>query len=201
MAKAFRGADAVQVEGLRQFSKELKKIQDDGGPQGLDLLKDANYRVAEFVVDAARPAFMRLNTQTKGQAAKVAATIRPARQQIRAVVALGNAKVPWAAGIEFGAYRDKRRLIKNTGGRATVVRDEERLGRVIRNVEAQRNINTGQQVQVTKQIRGWNQFLEWRGNKTGAGYALFPTVRERIDEIVDLYGDELDKIAEAAFPD
>jgi hypothetical protein len=199
VARPTRGADSIRVQGLRDLNRALRDLPDDG--DGQRLLKQANYNVAEFVVGKARPAFEALNGETKGQASKVARTLRPAKNQLRGVVALGNAQVPWAAGVEFGAIRNKRRLVKNTGGRATIVRDEERLGRVIKNVQAQRNINTGQQVRVTRIIRGWNQFLEWRGNREGAGYALFPTMRKNMQEIVDFYGDELDKVMKAAFPD
>lgn len=199
MARPTRGADSIRVQGLRDLNRALRDLPDDGS--GQKLLKQANYNVAEFVVGKAKPAFQSLDAETKGQAGKVAKTLRPLKDQLRGVVAMGGAQVPWASGVEFGAYRNKRRLIKNTGGRATIVRDEERLGRVIKNVQAQRNINTGQQVRVTKMIRGWNQFLEWRGNREGAGYALFPTMRQNMQEIVDFYGDELDKVMREAFPD
>lgn len=45
------------------------------------------------------------------------------------------------------------------------------------------------------------QFKAWQGNGRNAGYFLYPTIRESTDEIVELYGDEIDKITRRAFPD
>lgn len=50
-------------------------------------------------------------------------------------------------------------------------------------------------------VRGWNQFQAWRGNGPDAGYALFPTIRESTEEIVEMYGDAIDEVMQAAFPD
>lgn len=50
-------------------------------------------------------------------------------------------------------------------------------------------------------IRGWNQFDSWRGNGPDAGYAVFPTIRRSESEIVDKYGDEVERILSDAFPD
>lgn len=48
---------------------------------------------------------------------------------------------------------------------------------------------------------GLNQFLAWRGNSTGAGYFLWPAVRDSNDEIMATYGDEIERITSDAFPD
>ena len=50
-------------------------------------------------------------------------------------------------------------------------------------------------------VRGWNQFNPWRGNGGDAGYFLYPTIRERTDDIVEMYGDGLERITARAFPD
>jgi hypothetical protein len=50
-------------------------------------------------------------------------------------------------------------------------------------------------------IKGWNQFDGWRGNGDDAGYAVFPTIRDSTDEILDRYGDEIERILSDAFPD
>lgn len=49
--------------------------------------------------------------------------------------------------------------------------------------------------------RGLNQFSPWRGRGRDAGYFLWPGIRDSGPEIVDTYGDELDHITRAAFPD
>lgn len=50
-------------------------------------------------------------------------------------------------------------------------------------------------------LKGWNQFQPWRGNDANAGYALFPTIRNSTEEIVDKYGDAMERLLAAAFPD
>lgn len=50
-------------------------------------------------------------------------------------------------------------------------------------------------------VRGWNQFRSWRGNGADAGYWLYPAIRDHTDEIVERYGDGLERITAKAFPD
>jgi len=50
-------------------------------------------------------------------------------------------------------------------------------------------------------VAGWNQFEPWRGSSSAAGYFLYPAITELTDEIVDKYGDAIEKIAAKAFPD
>ncbi len=47
----------------------------------------------------------------------------------------------------------------------------------------------------------YTQFATWRGNGEDAGYFMWPTIRQYNAEIVELYGDALDKITGKAFPD
>lgn len=48
---------------------------------------------------------------------------------------------------------------------------------------------------------GWNQFQEWRGAGDGAGYAIFPTIRDNRERIMAAYMDEIDRLVRPAFPD
>lgn len=48
---------------------------------------------------------------------------------------------------------------------------------------------------------GWNQFKPWRGSGQGAGYFLYPAIREKETEAVEMFGDEITKLAQRAFPD
>jgi hypothetical protein len=50
-------------------------------------------------------------------------------------------------------------------------------------------------------VMGWNQFDVWRGSGDGAGYFLYPAIRDKTDEIVEMYGDAIEKITAGAFPD
>lgn len=53
----------------------------------------------------------------------------------------------------------------------------------------------------TGTVLGWNQFEPWRGNDAGAGYFLYPTIRELTPELVEMYGDAIERITARAFPD
>lgn len=193
MPRAISGADTVRVEGLDDFRRELRKLDEAGL---IEELKDANKSVADFVVLRAR---LKAIGVSPG-AARVAQSLTARRGQRAAEVSFGGPKYPDAAGHEFGAYRDKLRLVK-ASGRNYIVHDESKLAKTRKRVEAQRNINTGAQTRIVKEVRGWRQFKEWRGNKAGAGYFLFPTIRSHADEIVEMYGDAIDKISAKAFPD
>ncbi len=49
---------------------------------------------------------------------------------------------------------------------------------------------------------GFNQFMPWKKPGNGnTGYFLYPTMRAETRNIIEMYGDELDRIAKNAFPD
>jgi hypothetical protein len=48
---------------------------------------------------------------------------------------------------------------------------------------------------------GLNQFSPWRGSGRGAGYFLWPGIRDSKNEIESTYYDEIDRITSDAFPD
>lgn len=53
-----------------------------------------------------------------------------------------------------------------------------------------------------RRFLGFNQFLTWKQPGGGnAGYFLFPTMRDETRNIIEMYGDELDRVARDAFPD
>lgn len=58
-----------------------------------------------------------------------------------------------------------------------------------------------ERVTVRGSVKGWNQFDPWRGSGQGAGYFLYPSIRDRTPEIIDRYGDAIEKITHRAFPD
>lgn len=45
-------------------------------------------------------------------------------------------------------------------------------------------------------VTGWNQFKPWRGSDAGAGYFLWPAIREQTDEIVNRYDELFRKLFE-----
>lgn len=199
-----KSEDGAKVIGLSELRSELKALEDKGL---IEELKDANEAAAEIVAAQARANFRALG----GMGALVAETVVASRTQNRAQLAFGGAKAPFAGGVEFGAERNVLRLRKNTGGRATKVRNEENLDKVIGRVQAQTVAANGKgsvakrlggtQVQVIGKVRGWNQFKPWKGNGANAGYALYPAIRSKIGEVVDSYGDAIEKLAKKAFPD
>lgn len=210
--QTIRSADStIYVRGLDEFRAELKRIDTTGGEGYRKELGRANREIGELV-----------RTRASGQAGtkqerqmvadmKTSAAVRAARIEI------GNGEsASYAYGAEFGAYRDRRRLIKNTRGRATIVRNNERLSKVIRKVESQtlsydryggtttvrkkaREAWGATAVKVVRVVVGWNQFRPWRGNKLGAGYVLFPTLRKYSDEIAEKYMARVMDIAGRAF--
>jgi hypothetical protein len=43
-------------------------------------------------------------------------------------------------------------------------------------------------------VSGWNQFKPWRGSDRGAGYFLWPAIREQEDEIINRYTKLFDEL-------
>lgn len=200
-------SDAVRVEGLAEFRRKLRELED---PEATQAFKDANYTTAQLVVSRARF----LAQAQGGLAAQAARTLRASRNARQAEVTLGGKRAPYAWGAEFGAYRNKLRLRKSTGGRTYIVRNESsrQVAKAIARIESQtrlghdtvskrRRAQGGEAVKVTGQMRGWNQFKEWRGNRAGAGYFLFPAIRMSADEIAERYGQAVDDISRKAFPE
>lgn len=99
----------VAIDDLDDFRRDLQKLVREGGPDGLSLLKAANFRVAEHirtraVTRAAGVGKMQL---------KAAMSMRSSKAATRATLTGGNAKVPFFGGAEFGADVGIR---KNVGG-------------------------------------------------------------------------------------
>jgi hypothetical protein len=54
----------------------------------------------------------------------------------------------------------------------------------------------------TRTFLGFNQFMPFKKPGSGnTGYFLYPTMRAETRNIIEMYGDELDRIAKNAFPD
>jgi hypothetical protein len=159
--------NVVIVQGLDQFRKELVRIAKDGGPDGRDLLKEANYKVAAFVIDHAK-----VKAATIGRMQSAAAqSMKPSKSISKAMISAGGT-VEFFYGAEFGAKSNILRRERKPAGWAGAGR-----------------------------WRGYNQFDPWKKPGSGGGYFLYPTMREKSKEIVEMYGDELDKVSQAAFPD
>lgn len=100
MARMSSGA--VQVVGLDEFRRELRRLEDQGMVEGL---KAVNYEVASRVVVWAQARAGGLGAMQ----VRAAGSLRASRTQARAQVAGGGARVPFFAGAEFGAGQNQPR--------------------------------------------------------------------------------------------
>ena len=161
--------NAIAVVGLADFNRQLKKVIQDGGETGDALLKEANWRVAQYVVEKSQA---RAETVGRMQA-RAAQAMKASRTASRAqIIGTASEKVPFFFGAEFGAKQNIIRKSRKAAGWAGPGR-----------------------------YRGFRQFLPWRGNKGEVGYFLFPTMRAESQNIVEMYGKELDNVMRAAFPE
>lgn len=208
--------DPIKIEGMTDFQKALRAATAD--KTGEQAVKEANVKTGEFVVSMAR----RL---ARGKMEKKAASSLTASKAMTAVkVVGGNQNVPYFAGANFGAYRNKIRLIKapvpRQGGqrrtRATMVRSDENFRKVAQRVEAQsvdsrgRLVTRGhgeQRVRLARtkkgeirKIMGWNQFGkdEWR---KGEDRFLYKAIKLHFDEITEFYFAAIAEANKKVFPD
>jgi len=165
---AMKSSSTIAVSGLRDFRNELRRLETESGSDGSALLKDANWKVAQFVTERAQT---RAGTVGRQQA-RAAESLRASKTVNRAQVSGGSAKVPFFFGAEFGAKQNILRSERRAAGWAGP-------GRYL----------------------GFRQFAPWKRPGGGnTGYFLFPTLRAETQNIIDLYGDELDKVTAKAFP-
>lgn len=212
--------DAVQIDGLAEYIREARRVKREHGIDGTKGLSKANFKAAQLVVDRAQSKAASIG----GMERLAAKSMKAGRRTDSAVINAGGKKAEFFGGAEFGAYRNRRRLKKNTQGlvkdrtiRKTIVRDDEDIRKVIQRVESQTvaldryggltNVNKrfrgrgGIGVKVTGVVLGWNQFKTWRGNDRGAGYWLYPTIRSNTDDIRVVYEEELEQQLRPLFPD
>ena len=108
MAEVQRFGETVVIYGLRDFRSKLQRLAREGDPRGRELLKDANQRVGDLVVQGAR---RRASTPIER---KAAGTLRAGRQLARVVVTGGTARFPYFYGAEFGSYQN---VVRERNGR------------------------------------------------------------------------------------
>lgn len=195
----------VDVDGAREVRQALKALDEKALLR--KLAKD-NKAFAEIVV---HEAMGRANgSRNRIVARGIEALLSPASVAVRlpafADVHDKRGPRPVGMGSEFGAYQNRKRLEKNTGGRRTIVREGESVNKVIRRVEDQTRAGFdtvskrarqkwgATAVKVTNIVTGWNMFEPWRGNKASAGYFLYPAIREHRQKIAEMYADNISRI-------
>lgn len=94
-------AEAVRIEGLTEFRKELRKV---AGKDGLAALKAVNVKVAEMIVERTKPKMAKKSTRS-------AASLKAAKTANAAFVRGGGKTAPMFGGVEFGAYQNKARRV------------------------------------------------------------------------------------------
>jgi len=168
----------VEVQGMKQFRKDIKKMQAGGGPDGRDLLKDANRKVAQHVKDRSEN-----RASAAGKMQHLAwASMKVGNAQNKATLTGGAISQPvgrkkksgpvlFFSGAEFGAYSNMSRFTTGRGGKSV-------------------------------SYLGWGQFKDWKKPGSGnTGYFLFPTMRAETEEIKEIWGREFDSISSQVFPD
>lgn len=128
--------------------------------------------VAEIIASAAQRRARALG----GIHAKAASGIKAGAEQRSGFIRLRpTATLPFLLGAEFGAKHNEARRVRTPSG-------------------------------AIAQRLGWNQLPDWRGNRYlgaagGVGYSVYPTIREKGEEIVSAYEERLDQLLRKAFPD
>lgn len=168
----------VKVHGMKEFRKDIKRMQAGGGPDGRDLLKAANREVAQHVKDrsrgraasAGKMQYLAWASMKVGNAQNKATLTGGAINQ---VVGRGKKKgsgpVLFFSGAEFGADSNKERIVKGWGMKPVT-------------------------------YLGWKQFDSPKPNGR-TGYFLFPTMRAETEAIKEIWGREFDSISSKVFPD
>jgi len=196
----------VNVEGAKELRETLKAM---GDRRLLAELSSDNQEIAQMiVVDAQKRASTHreqlvASSMTVTKSSKVVQVRLP--RLIQVTDKQGRGMRPVGMGTEFGA-KYQRRLVKNTGGRATIVRDEEDISKVIKRVEAQTRMGfdtvpkrarkawNATPVKVTKIIIGWKGYRPWKGRGDQAGYFLFPAIRNNREKAIEMYVKSIEKV-------
>lgn len=93
--------EAVRIEGLDEFRKELRKV---AGKDGLNALKEVNVKVAEMIVAKTKPKMSAKSTRS-------AASLKAAKTTNASFVRGGGKSAPMFGGVEFGAHRNQLRNV------------------------------------------------------------------------------------------
>lgn len=196
----------VNVDGAKELRETLKAM---GDRRLLSELSSDNAEIATMIVADAQKRASTHREQLVASAMTVTKSSKVVQVRLPRLIQVtdkqGRGMRPVGMGTEFGA-KYHRRLVKNTGGRATIVRDDEDLDKVIKRVEAQTRMGFdtvskrtrkgwgSTPVKVTKVIIGWKGYRPFRGRGDQAGYFLFPAIRNNRDKAIEMYVKSIEKV-------
>lgn len=138
---------AVEIHGLKDFRRELKRI----GPEWPKELRQANKEGAEVVARKARRNAPQGPHEGGGRVQPLVSSIRALANQLRGQVAVGGARSPHGPVTEFGGRIPRR----GSTGAMTTVRAQP---------------------------------------------SLYPAIVSERDEVVEVYGEAIDRLTSRAFP-
>ncbi len=111
------GGEAIRIDGLRELSRALKKVEDG-------LQKEIPRRLKPIAERVAGIAAGRINSRS----GRLAGSLRAFATQRAAGVRMGSARLPYAGPYEFGGYPEGRPFIPE--GRAIYPTFKEQAPRV-----------------------------------------------------------------------
>ena len=139
--------------------------------------------------DETRKAIQRLGDIEKSKQFKAAGF------EVAQDIVIPAAKAKASTRLERRAASTLKALKVNTGGAVRL--GEGFPGALGAEFGAYRNqLRQGRPRGRSAQVRGWQQFKPWRGNDAGAGYFLWPAIRENTDEIINRYSEMIEKLWE-----
>lgn len=155
---------AIEVHGLREFRRELKRLGEEFPKE----MRQANRDAAELVVPEARRRAPKGPHEGKPAVQPVAASIKAGGTQRAGYVAIGGARSPHAPVYEFGGTIPRR------GQSAALIAQQQR---------AHRGFERAGLAVTRVQARPY----------------LYPAIAAVSDEIVEAYGQALDRLTRRAF--
>lgn len=158
-------AKAIEVHGLREFRRELKRLGEEFPKE----LRQANKDAAELVADEARRRAPRGPHEGKPKIQPAVASVKAGGTQRAGYVAIGGARSPHAPVLEFGGSIPRRG------------RDPSLAAKAIASHRSFASVGITSLTHVRKQPY------------------LYPAIAATADEVVEFYGEALDRLTRRAF--
>jgi hypothetical protein len=156
----------VEVAGLREFRRELKRI----GPAWPKELRQANLEAAEVVARKARRNAPQGPHEGGGRVQPLVKSIRALANQTRGQVAIGGARSPHAVVTEFGGMIPRRGVDRS----------------LVAAAQAGHRSFASAGVESLTPVRKQPY--------------LYPALASERDEVLEVYGEAIDRVMRRAFP-